>query len=84
MDEIHPASAATTELAVRPAQVAVRGPASVVIVKARWRLIRIIRERPYAGPQDRPRSVVLLAGLVALVICGVPCLVVLLAKEIAR
>lgn len=37
----------------------------------------------YGGPVDRPRSVVLLAGLVAFAICGAPFLVVVLAEVVS-
>jgi hypothetical protein len=60
---------------------AVPEPASQVVVGAKW---RTIRARPYGGPVDRPRSVVMPAGLVALAICVAPGLLFLLLAEVAR
>lgn len=72
----------TTQLAVRPLpEVTAEGLVPQIVLDGRW---RIIRERPYQGPHDRPRSVVLPAALLSLAICGAPFLPFVLAVVVSR
>ena len=61
-------------------ELALPEPKAAAVLDVDYREIAFARS--YGGPADRPRSVVLLAGLVAFAICGAPFLVFVLAEVV--